>query len=504
LLTYYNLDVCLQKNKAMKKQILSAIVCTMLFGASSNAQTKENDMSIGVQFGTIEYNGDYSKEIFSFKPGIHSAIGINVAKYYSPSFDFRANLRYGMVDGANMFNTSIFDVNLLIDYKFANGYILKENSFFAPYIFLGFGDAITTFTAKNGPKLPTTAIFNLPMGVGFKFNVNPKFAITLETHYNYEFTDELDWKVGGKYDDSFLYNSLGLHYNFATGKDTDGDGVKDKNDKCPNTPENVKVDDNGCAIDTDKDGIADYLDTCPKQAGIAKFNGCPDSDNDGIKDSEDACPNLAGVASANGCPDTDGDGIKDSEDACPKVAGIDKYQGCPDTDGDGIIDSKDKCPNVAGITSMNGCPDTDGDGITDAKDKCPTIKGVASNNGCPEIKQETKDVFERALKGIQFQTGKDIIKSSSYGILNNVVSIMKENPSYKLVINGHTDSSGDDAKNMILSQKRANSVMKYLTDKGINASRLTAKGYGETKPKATNDTKAGRAENRRVEFEVKF
>ena len=108
------------------------------------------------------------------------------------------------------------------------------------------------------------------------------------------------------------------------------------------------------------------------------------------------------------------------------------------------------------------------------------------------------------MRGIQFETGKDVIKKQSFLILDNVVKVMKENAEYKLVINGHTDNQGDDAKNLTLSQNRANAVKKYLSDKGVDASRLTATGYGETKPIDTNDTKEGRAKNRRVEFTVQF
>jgi len=97
-----------------------------------------------------------------------------------------------------------------------------------------------------------------------------------------------------------------------------------------------------------------------------------------------------------------------------------------------------------------------------------------------------------------------VIKRSSYGILNNVASIMNDNPTYKLVIDGHTDSQGDDAKNQVLSEKRAAAVKKYLEGKGVSASRLSSRGFGETKPKATNDTREGRATNRRVEFTVEF
>ncbi len=238
--------------------------------------------------------------------------------------------------------------------------------------------------------------------------------------------------------------------------------------------------------------------------GDKNLAGCPDKDGDGVTDAEDKCPEVKGLTTAMGCPDADGDGVLDADDKCPTVKGLALMMGCPDADGDGITDAEDACPTVIGISSMKGCPDTDGDGIADKDDKCPKVAGVALNGGCPEIKEETIKVFEQALKGVQFEVGKDIIKKTSYGILDNVVKIMIENPSYLLEINGHTDNQGDAAKNLTLSQKRAEAVKAYLVTKGVYASRLTPKGYGITQPKATNDTPAGRAENRRVEFKVNF
>ncbi|HRH62262.1 MAG TPA: OmpA family protein, partial [Bacteroidia bacterium] len=179
-------------------------------------------------------------------------------------------------------------------------------------------------------------------------------------------------------------------------------------------------------------------------------------------------------------------------------------QGCPDADMDGITDDVDQCPNAKGNAANAGCPDSDADGVLDKNDKCPTVAGIAENSGCPEIKKETLQLFEQALTGIQFETGKDIIKKQSFSILDNVVTVMKENPSYLLSIEGHTDNQGDDAKNLVLSENRAKAVLKYLSDKGVNSIRLTALGYGESKPKHSNDTKEGRAKNRRVEFIVKF
>ncbi|HEY0978125.1 MAG TPA: OmpA family protein [Flavobacteriales bacterium] len=203
-------------------------------------------------------------------------------------------------------------------------------------------------------------------------------------------------------------------------------------------------------------------------------------------------------------PDTDKDGIPDKDDRCPNEAGIAALGGCPDRDGDGIADGADACPDKAGPAEFQGCPDTDGDGIADNLDKCPTVKGVASMKGCPEIKEETKKLFERALTGVKFETGKATLKKESNAILDQVVKVMEENPSYNLEIHGHTDDQGDDAKNLKLSEDRAAAVRSYLEKKGVSGNRLRSFGHGETMPVADNKTAAGRAQNRRVEFKVMF
>lgn len=202
--------------------------------------------------------------------------------------------------------------------------------------------------------------------------------------------------------------------------------------------------------------------------------------------------------------DRDKDGIPDKEDSCPDEAGLAALGGCPDRDGDGVADKMDACPDLAGPVNQQGCPDSDGDGIADNVDKCPKVAGVKEMKGCPAIKEETKKLFEKALNGIQFESGSAVIKKSSYGILDQVVSVMNENPEYNLEIHGHTDSQGDDAKNMTLSENRAAAVREYLTTKGVAANRLKSFGHGETEPVADNANSAGRAKNRRVEFKVMF
>lgn len=221
-----------------------------------------------------------------------------------------------------------------------------------------------------------------------------------------------------------------------------------------------------------------------------------DSDHDGIIDSLDACPDVAGVAKFNGCPDTDSDGIPDKDDKCPNVAGLEKYQGCPipDTDGDGINDEKDKCPTVAGLERYQGCPipDTDGDGVNDEEDKCPEIAGTAQFNGCPPV------IFE--AKNIQFLTGSATILKASNVHLDKVVSYLKETPEAKIDVNGYTDNTGKDAANLKLSQRRAEAVKAYFVKKGIAADRIGTQGFGASDPIADNNTKEGRAQNRRTEF----
>ena len=229
-----------------------------------------------------------------------------------------------------------------------------------------------------------------------------------------------------------------------------------------------------------------------------------DRDGDGVLDVDDKCPDVAGLASLQGCPDRDGDGITDAEDKCPDVPGLARYQGCPipDTDIDGINDEVDKCPTVPGIARYQGCPipDTDGDGVNDEEDKCINEKGPASNFGCPVINEEIIKKVNKAAQNIFFATASSKLLAKSNASLNQVVTILNENPTYKVQIDGHTDDQGKDEYNQTLSDSRAASVKAYLVSKGIAESRLASTGYGETKPVADNKTAAGRAKNRRVEM----
>jgi OmpA-OmpF porin, OOP family len=278
--------------------------------------------------------------------------------------------------------------------------------------------------------------------------------------------------------------------------------------------------------DRDGDGIFDIVDACPDQRGIPSpeptIHGCPDGDGDGIVDVRDACPTEPGVAhpdpAKNGCPapkDSDGDGIIDAADACPQVPGSaspdPKKNGCPDRDRDGIVDPLDACPDEPGVADpdpgKNGCPaDRDRDGIPDAQDACPDQPGDRdpnpAKNGCPKVVVEAKEI--KILERIEFDTGRDTIKPESEPVLEAVRRALADNPDIrKIVVEGHTDSRGNDSYNLRLSRARAIAVVTWLVTRGIDKARLEPQGFGETRPIDSNGSVEGRQRNRRVQFMIR-
>lgn len=233
-----------------------------------------------------------------------------------------------------------------------------------------------------------------------------------------------------------------------------------------------------------------------------------DSDGDGILDSRDKCPTVPGLAKYEGCPvpDTDKDGVFDDKDKCPEMAGYPELDGCPypDRDKDGVTDNKDRCPDEPGSTKNDGCPltDRDNDGVPDSTDRCPDEPGPVSNQGCPEVKDEIMEKTASIASSIYFEFNSARLQRRSFSPLDELVQILKDNPTYTLSIEGHTDNVGSNEFNQKLSERRTNSVKNYLVSKGIDAGRLTATGFGEQQPVATNSTNAGRAKNRRVELKL--
>ena len=289
--------------------------------------------------------------------------------------------------------------------------------------------------------------------------------------------------------------------------DKDGDHIQDTEDKCPDVAGIKEL--QGCP-DKDGDGITDLEDNCPDEKGLVEFKGCPDKDGDKITDKDDECPDEAGLAEFLGCPDRDGDKTPDKYDACPDVAGPKEFKGCPDKDGDTVLDKDDNCPEIAGAVENKGCPwpDTDKDGVNDREDDCPTTPGLKELKGCPPapvLKVEEQKILEKAFSSLEFATGKDIIKPVSLPSLNDLAKLMKEHAAdWTLKLSGHTDNQGDPTKNLVLSEKRAKAVKKYLVTKGVKADKVIAEWFGQAVPIADNNTPEGRQKNRRVEMKVEF
>jgi outer membrane protein OmpA-like peptidoglycan-associated protein len=275
------------------------------------------------------------------------------------------------------------------------------------------------------------------------------------------------------------------------------------------------------------DGLWDEADACPHAAedkdGFEDHDGCPDADNDkdGIVDGADRCvlqpEDVDRFEDHDGCRDADDDkdGIVDTSDQCRSEAedtdDFQDYDGCPDpdNDGDGRADHEDDCPSDAedadGFEDENGCPDPDNDrdGVDDASDRCPSEPGDAADQGCPKVRvDESKGTIE-ILERVEFAPGKDVILAVSEGLLQQVKAVIEQHPEIARVrIEGHTDSVGKDARNLLLSKRRARSVVRWLVKAGVAQPRLQAVGCGETRPIAENDSDDGRQTNRRVEFHI--
>ncbi|MCX7546509.1 OmpA family protein [Xanthomarina sp. F1114] len=437
----------------------------MLSFSSINAQDENNPWAISLGVNAVDFYptgedaplGDYFDEYFNARDHwniLPSLSSLSVSKYLSNGFSFGVT---GSINKIESFGDS--EVNDLSYYgldgtvKYSFGRLLKSKVI-DPYLGIGGG---YTWVDKIGAGTLNGAL-------GFNFWLSENIGLTVQSTYKHAFEDYLS---------THFQHYAGLTFKFG-GKDTDGDGIYDKDD------------------------------ACPEVAGLPEFNGCPDTDGDGIEDSKDECPNEPGLAEFNGCPDTDGDGVPDHLDECPTVAGLKELNGCPDADGDGVADHLDECPNEAGPAANKGCPwpDRDGDGVADKDDKCPDEPGTVANDGCPEITEAVKKALNAYAKTILFDTGKASIKTHSAEVLANIIGILNEYPNAKFSIEGHTDSVGSDALNMKLSKERASSVMNYLIENGIASDRLSSEGYGETRPIDSNKTRAGRANNRRVEINL--
>ena len=427
----------------MKKYITLAMALFSWIFASNSilAQSAENPWAIGFGANIVsidDANDGSGTGVPALSLTRYLGGGFSIGAQYSSNSIDKSAEEYYTIDGIIKYN--IVEEGNVIPYLFA-GYGLSR-----------FGDG----TTKEGMFPSEESARTTIGGAGINVKLNDKWAANLSTSMR---------NASEKGSANQLQHVIGLTYLFGSG-DSDGDGISDKKDLCPDVP------------------------------GLKEFDGCPDTDGDGIPDNKDSCPEEAGSAEMNGCPDSDGDGIADGDDACPNTAGTADMNGCPDSDGDKVADKDDKCPDVAGEIANNGCPwpDTDGDGVLDKDDLCPDVAGVAENGGCAAEPIKLIDFIANSESKIYFGTSSVRIGKSGKELVMKLKELLDEYPDVNITIEGHASEDGPASYNMTLSIRRAETVKALLESQGVESSRISTEGFGETKP--AKDRKS----SRRVEF----
>jgi OmpA-OmpF porin, OOP family len=502
----------------------------LLFGQNS-------DYKHGLTFRKlfIDYQSQNGGALEAFKDYSHG-FEIGYQRPITSNLNLVLPFKYGVASDYNSFSNNIDDCyrKTILGMDVQGQYLLNgNNKKINPFVMSGLSYIHELPDNKGTELLESKGNLQFPVSIGMYIKLAPNAFMNIQSEYRFSLAENRNNLIHG----------LGFSYLFggstettkeetSTTEDKDKDGVDDKNDLCPDIYGLALL--KGCP-DKDGDGVADYLDACMDLVGLVEFKGCPDTDGDkvpdniddcpkvsgssankgcpiaqgdvdkdGVPDKEDKCPDIPGIKENMGCPssDKDNDGVLDSNDKCPDLKGSLSANGCPDKDNDGIADKDDKCPNSAGSKIYGGCPDTDGDGLDDSIDKCPNTPGTVAMNGCPEIDVEDKKTLDIAMRAVQFETGKAVLKSESFTILNQIASILSKYPDYNLIITGHTDNQGDDTANQVLSEKRAKACYEYLFTEGIDLDRMSFIGAGESKPVSSNETPNGRSLNRRVEFSI--
>jgi outer membrane protein OmpA-like peptidoglycan-associated protein len=527
----------------------SRFQCTMDTTFTGAGQIDVNDPAYRDQ------NGNFSTQILmdTVKSNLMGLLNGAHMKSQPGGFARMTSARFNLGVDANFWDNRV-GIGILSATRLYNSRLYEEITFGVAFRPCNWFNIAASYSLLNNGKYSN-------IGAGLSFM--PYDGINLTLAMDYIPTSYAGMNVNGqtKYilPDKAKMVNVALGFSICWGsnrRDKDKDGVWDKIDLCPNTPRGVVVDSVGCPLDTDHDGVPDYLDNCPNTPaaaiGFVDSLGCSmDTDGDGVEDYKDRCPNTPkaawghvdsvgceldtdhdgvpdyrdsclntpaaaiGLVDENGCElDTDHDGVPDYKDHCPntpaEAIGMVDENGCElDTDGDGVADYRDACPNTTphaiGFVDAHGCElDSDTDGVPDYMDECPHVFGVSANKGCPEIKREVRQLLQKAMQGIEFETGKATIKRKSYPLLDQIAQIFIDNSNYIIEVQGHTDNTGNAEVNQRLSEQRANAVMKYLISKGVPAERMTAVGYGQNVPLADNKTAAGRQKNRRVEFKITF
>ena len=412
------------------KTFIVLLSCFMLLAltSSGNAQIKPSTFSLTPYIGGYTFEGNQhlkTRPVYGLRAGYDFTRNLGVEALFG-----YVSTDYNGSDAGGTQGTKVYN------YRLEGLYHLMPASKLVPFVSAGVGGQRVLYPAGVSDK--TRAAFSY--GAGLKYFLTERVALRADVRHVLVFDS--------------IYNNLeytlGLGFVFGAPKpvpipvpakevrDSDGDGVPDDLDKCPDTPKGVIVDKDGCPLDSDNDGVPDYLDKCPDtpKGVIVDKDGCPlDSDNDGVPDYLDKCPDT------------------------PKGVQVDE----------------------------NGCP--------------PPAPVTAQKAAAAMTETEAQMLEKgRVTLNVEFDTGKTLVKPRYNKEIEKVAEVMKKYPELKVVIEGHTDNIGGAKYNQNLSQRRAEAIKNVMVKKyKIEASRLTAKGFGFSKPIADNKTKEGKQKNRRVE-----
>jgi outer membrane protein OmpA-like peptidoglycan-associated protein len=354
----------------------------------------------------------------------------------------------------------------------------------------------------------------LLIGAGMRVGLTPDLLVRGDLLMSRNKSEQVDETVN-------LTNiGLGLGLSYMLGSkaipDSDGDGILENRDRCPDTPSGAQVDGTGCPSDSDADGVPDGVDRCantPPGASV-NANGCTqDSDGDNIADGLDRCPDTeSGVlVDPSGCPkDSDGDSIPDGLDRCsetPSGATVDAL-GCPgDEDGDGVLDGLDRCPRTPTGATINatGCPTGQGAATPEPQAAPPPARTPRAPVARPQPSRPAPaaartGIMPGVIPGVGFSPGTARLRPESFVALDSISQILQADTSLRVEIGAHTGAGGTPAQNQHLSNLQADAVRTYLVTKGVNFQQVQARGYGGTVPLTTDNTPRGRAANVRVEI----
>ena len=383
--------------------------------------------------------------------GLAPGLQFNVGYDWTDHLTVEGQLGYAEIDGFYRRNgVFVRDSETHLDISANVLAFYDRDRAFAPYVMAGIGYLGVSENGGGDENRPSATL-----GAGYKWRVGQsRFSIRNELRARLAYEEDFNLV-------DYIF-SVGVEYRFGgprqrddLPRDSDGDGVLDMWDECPDTPPGVAVTSRGCEIKR--------MDR--------------DEDNDRVFDDRDQCPGT------------------------PEGMPVDPFGCSLDSDRDGVTTDNDRCPGSRPGARVDefGCEnDTDGDGVPDHLDRCPGTRPNAKRIdqfGC-----EVRDVIN--LPGVNFQSGSDLLLAGAERLIQDLAATLIENDYLQIEVAGHTDDQGSAENNQGLSDRRAKTVYDYLIRYGVDPNRLSYRGYGESQPIADNTTADGRATNRRVELRV--